>query len=55
MSDYSRKFKDVFKKIKKNSSKHGGVDKGDYCWFNNEKQFWEVIDELSEKGASHNL
>ena len=43
------------KKLRRILEKHGGEDKGDYCWFPTNKQFWAAIKELSDEGATNNL
>ncbi len=42
------------KKLRRILLKHGGIEKENYCWFDNNEQFWEAIEELSKAGASHN-
>lgn len=41
------------KKLRRILLKHGGVEKKDCCWFDENKQYWEAIEELSKVGAFH--
>ncbi len=43
------------KKLRRILLKHGGVEKESHCWFDDNKQFWEAIEELCKAGASTNL
>ena len=42
------------KKLRRILQKHSGVERETHYWFEDEKQFWKAIEELSKEGATHN-
>ena len=40
------------KKLRRILKKHGGEERVDFYWFETNKQYWAVIKELSDEGAT---